>query len=221
MLNGRKLKYLAIIGDIVDSKKIVKRAEVQRELEAALAVINSEYAQCIASDFLITLGDEFQGLLSNPEMALSIVNDLEGKIHGVAFRYGLGWGELATPLKPTSLGMDGPCFHTARESIIRAKEESRWISVEGFGDDLDVALNGIFRLIRSVSSRWKTAQRETVRLMRETGIQKEVARLRGVSTSVVSETLKAAQFRSVSEAEESITILMRRITKKAHGPDNS
>ncbi len=207
------MKYLAVIGDIVDSKRIVNRAEVQRELEVALKTINEEYSRYIASDFLITLGDEFQGLLSCPEKALSIVNDLEGKVEDVAFRYGLGWGELATSLKPTSLGMDGPCFHMARRTIIRAKEESRWISVEGFGEELDVALNGVFRLIRSVSGRWKPAQSETVRLMRETGLQKEVARLRGVSTSVVSETLKAAHFKSVSEAEGSVAILLRRFTE--------
>ncbi len=208
------MKYLAIIGDIVDSRRIRNRANVQLEFEAALDQINKQYKTAIASGFLITLGDEFQGLLSNPESFLQIVLLLERRLTPVHLRYGIGWGSLETPIRATSLGMDGPCFHMARDSVIKAKEESRWIQVQGFGEGEDAALNGILNLVSGVRKRWKPVQAETVRLMKEVGVQKEVASLRGVSTSVVSETLKAAQYKSVSEAENSVAILMQKFAQE-------
>jgi len=58
--------YFAIIGDIVESKKILNRNEAQEKLNHILKDINIEYERNIAAKFIITLGDEFQGLLSNP-----------------------------------------------------------------------------------------------------------------------------------------------------------
>ena len=56
--------YIAIIGDIKNSKKIVDRGAIQEHLKKILDNINLKYSDCIASKFTITLGDEFQGLLT-------------------------------------------------------------------------------------------------------------------------------------------------------------
>lgn len=55
--------YVAIIGDIKNSRELQDRKQVQEKLEAVLNEINDTYDADIASKFLITLGDEFQGLL--------------------------------------------------------------------------------------------------------------------------------------------------------------
>ena len=55
--------YFAIIGDIIASKTISNRSEVQNHLKRILDQVNEEYKSNIASRFSITLGDEFQGLL--------------------------------------------------------------------------------------------------------------------------------------------------------------
>ena len=55
--------YVAIIGDIIDSKKIKNRNEVQQKLKHVLSKINQSYDDIIAANFIISLGDEFQGLL--------------------------------------------------------------------------------------------------------------------------------------------------------------
>ncbi|MGB4438298.1 MAG: SatD family protein, partial [Sedimentibacter sp.] len=57
--------YIAIIGDIVNSKKIDNRNDVQIKLKSLLKRIDEKYTDDIASDFMITLGDEFQGLLKD------------------------------------------------------------------------------------------------------------------------------------------------------------
>ena len=48
--------YLAIIGDLVDSKKIIDREMIQNNLVAVLVYINEKYSQFIISKFLIKLG---------------------------------------------------------------------------------------------------------------------------------------------------------------------
>ena len=55
--------YFALIGDIIDSRHEQDRYDVQKKLQSILSSVNAEHAAHIAADFLITLGDEFQGLL--------------------------------------------------------------------------------------------------------------------------------------------------------------
>ena len=58
------MNYFAVIGDIIDSKKINNRYQDQKTLETCLNDLNNEYQAVLVSKFSITLGDEFQGLLS-------------------------------------------------------------------------------------------------------------------------------------------------------------
>lgn len=53
-------KYVAIIGDIVNSKKVNKRGIIQQKFKGVLADINVKYSEDIASKFTINLGDGFQ-----------------------------------------------------------------------------------------------------------------------------------------------------------------
>ena len=57
------MQYYAIIGDIKRFKKIENRCEIQEKLKKILDNVNSIYNNDISAKFLITLGDEFQGLL--------------------------------------------------------------------------------------------------------------------------------------------------------------
>ena len=58
-----KTLYAAIVGDIINSKKIPNRQEAQKELQSVLNEINSKYKEAIASKFTIVRGDDFQGLI--------------------------------------------------------------------------------------------------------------------------------------------------------------
>ena len=54
--------FVAVIGDIKDSRLLENRKEVQLRLREVLERLNENYKEEIVSRFLITLGDEFQGL---------------------------------------------------------------------------------------------------------------------------------------------------------------
>ena len=63
----RPLPSIAVIGDIVGLKQLpqAERSHVQRQLEELLNRINKRYAKAIGARFLVTLGDEFQGVLKH------------------------------------------------------------------------------------------------------------------------------------------------------------
>lgn len=82
--------YIAIIGDIIDFKNIEHRQEVQTNLLNTLDRINSKYHQSIISNFRITLGDEFEGLMSLNADWMCIINELFFFLHPTKIRFGVG-----------------------------------------------------------------------------------------------------------------------------------
>jgi hypothetical protein len=68
--------YCAVIGDLIDSKKIKpeERKVLQEKLRLLLERVNNDYSSYIAANFLITLGDEFQGLLIASFPAVEIID---------------------------------------------------------------------------------------------------------------------------------------------------
>jgi hypothetical protein len=206
---GESCNYVAIIGDIRRSRHLGDRREAQRTMELALDGVNKARQDEVASSFVITLGDEFQGLLKRAAAIMGILNALEARLDGIPMRYGVGWGTLSTELRDQALGMDGPCFHKAREAVWESKQDNRWVTVSGFGRDDDV-LNGQLTLIGTVRDRWTDRQAETVALVRQARTQKEAANALGVARSTVSEALTAAMYGSVVAAESAVSAILGR-----------
>ncbi len=194
--------HLAVIGDLRGSRALSDRSGVQLRLERALRDLNDKLADSsLAAGFVVTLGDEFQGLLASSHAGLDVLLFIETALRGIPLRFGFGWGRVSTEFREKALGMDGPCFHRAREALIRGKEEDRWVTVAGFGPDGDRILNGALALLGAVRDRWTDRQAETVALVRQARTQKEAANTLGVGPSTVSEALTAALYAPTTEAE--------------------
>lgn len=76
-----KRLYIAIIADIIDSRSIKKRSIVQKQLEKLLDQINTTYQHAIASRFIITLGDEFQGVLTSGSVVMRILDKIQREMY--------------------------------------------------------------------------------------------------------------------------------------------
>ena len=72
--------YIVIIGDIINSRELEHRNEVQERLKRTLQDINERYNADIAASFMITLGDEFQGLLHNGKNTMKIIEELRSSM---------------------------------------------------------------------------------------------------------------------------------------------
>jgi len=201
--------YIALIGDVKRSRHVTERAQLQRLLENGIGAANVRFAQDVVADFVLTLGDEFQGVLVRPSSVVEVLVALDGALGGTAVRYGVGWGELSTDLKDVALRMDGPCFHNARDALMTGKRDDRWATVAGFGSD-DEVLNGLLWLIGSIRWQWTDIQRQTVDMIRAAGTQRVVAEERGVSINAVSKALKSALYEPVLAAERAATQILER-----------
>lgn len=120
------MQYYAIIGDIKRSKKIENRCEIQEKLKKILDNVNSIYNNDISAKFLITLGDEFQGLLEITAPILEIIKYIQREIYPIKLRFGVGIGNVSTLINhEAAIGADGSAFYAAREMIEFLREQEK------------------------------------------------------------------------------------------------
>ncbi len=210
--------YIALIGDIIASRKLEDRARVQEKLKTVLTEVNQMYSQVIASKFTITLGDEFQGLLVNGASTVDIAELIIRRMHPVRIRYGIGVGSMATQIDPErSLGADGPAYHLARKAIdeLKVMERKRMeprlsmkIEIEGSPDIAEI-INTIFALNTALKARWAERQREVIGAYLDGGgTQTEVAGRLGIHQSNVQKALSHANFYTYQRAVRTVTQIL-------------
>jgi hypothetical protein len=161
--------YCAIIGDIIDSRNMAGRSVIQSKLSSVLTKANDRYKEHIASLFTVTLGDEFQGLLSGAAAAFDAAEYIQRKMHPVRFRFGIGLGEIITGIdRDISIGADGPAFYRARDMIkkIKSKENSLLsyqpeILFQSQGCD-DGLINAVAVMYRQLERDWTDKQRRYI-----------------------------------------------------------
>lgn len=214
------MNYAAITGDLVASRTHPDRAKVQREAVRVLEDLNAELRNALATSAVLTAGDEIQALLMRPSDIVHFVRVIKDRFRGstdprqeVAF--GVGWGSLSTGIhgNETVERLDGPCFHLARKALGQAKKQRAWVIFSGFrkneGDATDAALNSLFELMGAIRSGWTTTQSLYTEMAREHDKRVEVARAKGVSPSVITESLQSSHFEAILRGEETARRLLR------------
>lgn len=190
--------FIAIIGDIRNSRSLESRKAIQDKLKKVLEEINIKYKKDITSKFIITLGDEFQGLLANGRNLLNIIQDIRIGLYPVEFRFGIGVGEITTDINTEmALGADGPGYYKARNAIEIMKENEKKnravmsdIRLEINDEKQKMLINTIFELMKALEQNWTERQREIIwnMLQYQDGQQKVASRI-GITQSTVHKAL--------------------------------
>jgi hypothetical protein len=200
----KRQHYCAVIGDINDSRRLQQRARIQKKFQEAIAAVNREFRNGIAARFVITLGDEFQGLVFAPEDGYRLIGRFRELMGDVPFAFGLGDGTLSTAMDGRlTNGMDGECFHRARAALRLAKLKRRGLVFDADHAAIP-ALNALVGLMEKQRSRMTPRQREIARLLIRSGSQKTVARKLGISPQAVSKAALSGALKQLAEAEEAI-----------------
>jgi len=200
--------YFALIGDVVGSRDLPNRAEVQRQLQATVRGLNRRLGDHVAVPLRLTAGDEVQGLLGRPEAVVEIMVSLADDLHPAQMVWGLGKGTLDTDPSDDIAVLDGPCLHRAREAVESAKSGGRWLVADGVEEPHGRVLGSVMTLIAAIRSGWTDTRMRYVREARGRQ-QQEVAALLGVSKQAVSQALRAADFATVVDAEAAARDLLR------------
>jgi hypothetical protein len=140
-----RMNYIALIGDIRESKGLSDRRQVQGRLRAAGDGLNAQAgALGLVSPFTLTLGDEFQAVFGNARGLWRCIFGIEAQLRPVRLRYGVGVGSIATEInRESSIGMDGPAFHRAREAVDSLKRDGGSYRVLGLGQAQELARHSL------------------------------------------------------------------------------
>jgi DNA-binding CsgD family transcriptional regulator len=124
--------YLTLIADIIDSKELPRRGEVQDRLALSLKNISD---RTLLSPFTMALGDEFQSVYKNGDTVILHIIQLLAEMYPIRIRFALGIGTLLTELnREMAIGMDGPAFHMARKGMGELKKKDYSI-IQVYGGD--------------------------------------------------------------------------------------
>lgn len=217
--------YVAIIGDMKDSKKISDRNLIQIRLQEILHEVNQEYSQDISANFMITLGDEFQGLLSCGENTMDIISKIERKMYPINIRFGIGVGEITTDInRNMAIGADGPGYYRARAAIqyLKKNEKRKEINAANIRIEADernrasvILLNTILSLLTTIKESWSERQREVIgnMIVYQDG-QANVAKRMNITQPTVQRILAKGKYYVYKEAVETIGEALEEITQE-------
>lgn len=217
--------YIAIIGDIIASKKLSDRSEVQKKLNIVLRDINTKYKNDIYSNFTITLGDEFQGLLCTGKSIMPILFEIERRVYPIKIRIGVGIGDITTDInRDISIGADGPGYYNARKAINCLKEDEkrkqtnpadiRFEILEGY-DELTMLLNTTLTLMTVIKEVWTERQREIIwDMLEHQDNQVEVAKRIGITQPTVQKSLSKGKYYAYKDAYDTIGQVLKEIRRR-------
>lgn len=212
------MTFIAIIGDIKDSKELENRREVQQKLNCVLKNVNKIFAEDISANFIITLGDEFQGLLSGCGHILDIIKYIQRELYPVRLRFGVGFGKIHTAIfRDAAIGADGPAYYAARKMIEELREQEKrlkkqaadiQISIYGTEKFEVTEINTMLVLMKLMEDGWSEKQRYTIWDMEQNGgSQEECAKRMRTTQSTVA--------RRLAEGNYVVYVRVRKVVKEA------
>lgn len=206
---------MVLIGDIVRSRRLQQeeRARVQTQLKKILAQINRDYGEGTCARFQFTGGDEFQGVLRSVGSAFEVIQRVRDQVLPVPVRFGVGIGEISTPLSDQPQAMDGPAFHRAREALERSQEFLAHACLNSGQRERDEEVNAWFDALSFIRSGWSGRAHEIIRLYERFKRLEPVAKKLNISVQAVSKHLRVTGYKAYFRG---VQVLMKRLAE--YGP---
>jgi len=193
------MKVIAVIGDIVESKRLGRKREaLQKTLRATLGRVSAA-GKGVASPYTITLGDEFQAVYRSADSLWADVVQVLAAIHPVQARFALGVGELETRLNTKqALGMDGPAFHRARDAMTALKEKGGRLRIGGETEEAWRLANGTLALLSHHLEGWSGNRLRVLQGLLRGETVRELEDTLGISRVAVYKNINAAALDEVA-----------------------
>lgn len=158
-MKQNKNDYIILMGDIIKSSE-QNQALLMSDFQEVIQSINSKYADKLLSPLTITLGDEFQGIIKNPTVAVALIIDLEEMIlkthKSLKIRYVCHEGTIETPINPSiAHGMLGSGLTYARKQIEYLKKAKKRFAFSLKDDNLSNIYNNAFIVFDAILQHWK------------------------------------------------------------------
>ena len=198
--------YLALIADVIDSKMVQERFDLQKQLEKTLQTMNELFGEFLASNFTLTLGDEFQALLKVDAPVFQMIDTLRSELTPTQLRFGTGLGEILTDIDPLqSIGADGPAYWNARAAINLVHQKNDYGNTQIYfssgKEKQDFFVNALIASGEAIRSGWRGSQEEILLdllkrcVYSENFSQQDLAQSLAINPSALSKRLKSSSIR--------------------------
>lgn len=198
--------YLALIADVIDSKMVQERFDLQKQVEITLQKMNELFGDYLASRFTLTLGDEFQALLKVDAPVFQIIDTLRSELTPTQLRFGIGLGEIVTDIDPLqSIGADGPAYWNARAAINLVHQKNDYGNTQIYfssgKENQDFFVNALIASGEAIRSGWRDSQEEILlnllkrSVYSESFSQQDLAQSLAINPSALSKRLKSSSIR--------------------------
>lgn len=198
--------FLALIADVIDSKMVQERLDLQKQVEKTLQKMNELFGDYLASRFTLTLGDEFQALLKVDAPVFQIIDTLRSELTPTQLRFGIGLGEIVTAIDPLqSVGADGPAYWNARAAINFVHQKNDYGNTQIYfssgKENQDFFVNALIASGEAIRSGWRDSQEEILlnllkrSVYSESFSQQDLAQSLAINPSALSKRLKSSSVR--------------------------
>jgi hypothetical protein len=171
--------YVVTVDQKASRRTLDRVADMLRELNDAVPSL---------LPFERTAGDEFQGVLADPDEVVDVVLRL---VRAGGWSIGVGAGPVQTPLPASTRAGAGPAFLSARRAVDAAKQRPSRLAVRGAvppdAGDAQAVLSALAVLVdRRSEQAW-----EAISLVGGGRTQAEAASMLGISRQAVGQRLTA------------------------------
>ena len=202
-----------IIGDVCGSRKMAQdaRYEGQLYLKSAIIQINEKKAGVIEAPFMLTRGDEFQGVLPDLKNAFEVMLEFERLLFPLQIRYGIGLGTIQKMGSKIPVEMDGPAFHRASEALSFLKKKKQITCCKTDNETSDLLINTILNLMNAIKGKWNVLTFNRYWKYKEFGTLEKVAIDEKVSAQAVWDSMHNMRVMEILEAEDNLLLYLAAI----------
>ena len=168
--------------------------------------MNELFGEFLASNFTLTLGDEFQALLKVDAPVFQMIDTLRSELTPTQLRFGIGLGEIVTDIDPLqSIGADGPAYWNARAAINLVHQKNDYGNTQIYfscgKEKQDFFVNALIASGEAIRSGWRGSQEEILLdllkrcVYSENFSQQDLAQSLAINPSALSKRLKSSSIR--------------------------
>jgi hypothetical protein len=154
-----------------------------------------------------TAGDEFQGVLAEPDDVVEVVAQL---VRSGDWSIGVGAGPVQTPLPPSTRAGAGPAFLSARRAVDAAKQRPTRLAVRGAVPPEAADAQAVLSALAVVVERRSEQAWEAIALVESGRTQAEAAGELGISRQAVGQRLAAGLWDLERDLRPTATRLLAR-----------
>lgn len=200
------MTVLVVIADMVASRRASDRNALQQRTQRVLAEINQ---QPLLSPYTITLGDEFQAVLSDASCVFQHSAIIQAALYPVRVRFSLAVGDITTKInRQQALGMDGPAFYAARDGIELLRKNRSLYHISGLPGESAALGNASLQLLSHNVNKWKQHRHAIMAALGQGHKVQQIAEQLGISDKAVYKSISAGGVEHNLEIFRQLAILI-------------